>query len=336
MISRVAEHCFWLSRYLERAENTARVLEVNHTLLLDFEVPVEQQWRPILIINGIHDWPGQPDAESVQRFMTWDPANPCSIATSIASARENARIIREVLSAELWERLNYYYHWLNGDQARELYDRDRHEFYGQIKRVNQLLHGISEATMSRDEGWEFFRLGKYLERACQTGRILDVKYHLLLPTPEHIGTVIDSAHWAAILKSCSGQETFHRARGGIGLGISVADFLIFDPVFPRSIRYCLTACRDAAHQISGRQWGQGPGNQPERLLDGLIDWLNLVTIDDLVRAGLHESLTSMIDQVHVLGDAVRQTFFDFHPEPTAPAGPAATGGPTQGQFQASA
>src|SRR4051812_49985823 len=105
MISRVAEHCFWLARYLERAENTARVLEVNHTLLLDFHVPVEQQWRPLLIISGIHDYKPDPTAENVQGYMTWDPANPCSIASGLAAARENGRIIREVISAEMWERL---------------------------------------------------------------------------------------------------------------------------------------------------------------------------------------------------------------------------------------
>src|SRR5208282_5673575 len=102
MISRVAEHCFWMSRYLERSENAARVLDVNQTLLLDLDVPVEQQWRPLLIISGIHDFPGPLDAETVQDHMTWDMENPCSISASLAAARENARIIREIISAEMW------------------------------------------------------------------------------------------------------------------------------------------------------------------------------------------------------------------------------------------
>src|SRR5438270_149400 len=162
MISRVAEHCFWMSRYLERAENIARVLDVNQTLLLDFDVPVEQQWRPLLIISGIEDFPRFADAETVQEHLTWDD-NPCSIAASLAAARENARVVREVISGELWERMNYYYLWLQGP-ARELYSQDRNEFYNQVRRINQLLHGIGEATMSRDEAWEFFQLGRYLER----------------------------------------------------------------------------------------------------------------------------------------------------------------------------
>src|SRR6266404_5491522 len=113
VISRVAEHCFWMSRYLERVENTARVLDVNQTLLLDFFVPVDHQWKPLLIISGIHDYKGPTESEEVQRYMTWDPENPCSIVTSVTSARENARIIREVVSHEYWERINYYYLWLH-------------------------------------------------------------------------------------------------------------------------------------------------------------------------------------------------------------------------------
>jgi uncharacterized alpha-E superfamily protein len=313
MISRVAEHCFWMSRYLERAENTARVLDVNQTLLLDFDVPLEQQWQPLLIISGIHDFARPADAETVQDYLTWDCDNPCSIASSLAAARENARVVREVISGELWERLNYYHLWLQGPAARELYGRDRGEFYNQVRRINQLLHGIGEATMSRDEAWDFFQLARYLERASQTARILDVKYHILLPTPEYIGAPIDGAHWAAILKSCSGYEVFHKQRSTSELGTAVAEFLIFDRHFPRSVRHCIHACRMSAHRISGREKNQ-PGNAAERLLDALSDWLHLVTIEDLVRTGLHESLTSVIDRIHEIGDAVHGTFFDFRHE----------------------
>src|SRR5262245_39783193 len=167
MMSRVAEHCFWLARYLERAENIARVLEVNQTLLLDFDVPFEQQWKPLFIISGIHNFPGPFDAETVQSFLTWDRDNACSMASSIAFARENARIIREVISADMWERMNYYYLWLQSAGARDLYDNNRADFYNQIKRINQLVDGIGEGTMLHGEPWDFFKFGKFLERACQ-------------------------------------------------------------------------------------------------------------------------------------------------------------------------
>jgi uncharacterized alpha-E superfamily protein len=281
----------------------------------------------LLTISGIHDFADKADAEAVQRHLTWEPDNMSSIAASLGAARENARVVREVISGDLWERMNYYYLWLQGPRAHDLYQNDRNEFYSQVKRINQLLYGIGEATMSRDEVWDFFLLGRYLERACQTGRILDVKYHILLPTPEHIGTPIDGAHWAAILKSCSGYEVFHRRRSTADLGSAVAEFLIFDNLFPRSIRHCLNTCRLAAYRISGRKRHQA-GNESERLMDALVDWLNLVTVDDLVRTGLHESLTSVIDRTHEIGDAVHRTFFDVSTEFALTA--------SQSQFQAGA
>lgn len=335
MISRVAEHCYWLARYLERAENTARVLDVNQTMLLDFDIPFEQQWLPLLIISGIHDFPRQAESEPVQEYMTWDQSNVSSIASSLSFARENARIIREVISADLWERLNYYYLWMNGP-GRGLYDQDRNEFYNQIKRINQLLYGIGEATMSHGEAWDFFRLGKYLERACQTGRILDVKYHLLLPTPQHIGTAVDNAQWTAILKSCSGYEPFHKQRLTLDKGASVADFLIFDPIFPRSVRRCLWYCQESVNKISG---GRPAKNKSQELLDQLVDWLNKSSIDELVKTGLHESLTRVINHIHLVGDAIVKTFFDFQQGRVDPQsnglyeGPPLSPGQSQSQSQ---
>ncbi len=309
MISRVAEHCFWMSRYLERTENTARILEVNQTLLLDFDVPVEQQWQPLLIISGIHDFPGELDAETVQNHMTWEMDNPSGIAASLSAARENARVIREVISADMWERLNHYYHWLLNPAARKLYERDRSEFYNQIKRINQLFHGITDGTMSHGEAWEFLQLGKFIERACQTARILDVKYHMLLPTPQHVGTPVDNAHWMAILNSCSAYEPYHQQRAAAEPGIAVPEFLIYNPLFPRSVRSCLIACQKAAHAIADRPLSQ-PGNDVERALQSLVGWLYLVQVDDFIRAGLHEGLTSVVDRIHEIGAAIHRTYFD--------------------------
>ena len=321
MISRVAEHCYWMSRYLERAENTARVLEVNQTLLLDLDIPVEQQWKPLLIISGIHDKKGDIDAESVQEYMTWAEENPSSVFSLLGSARENARIIREVISADMWERMNFYYLWMKTNAARKLYKNNRSEFYGQIKRINQLIHGIGMATMSHGEAWEFYGLGIYLERACQTARILDVKYHILLPTPQHIGTPIDNVHWVAILTSCSGYEPYHKQRlSHADPGVSVPDFLIFDPLFPRSVLRCLRQSQAAAHAISGREIGQ-PLNKVEIAMHDLIEWLDANSGDDFVRSGLHEALTKVVNSIHAVGDAVHATYFDVGPQTSlAPAG----------------
>jgi len=311
MISRVAEHCFWLSRYLERTENTARILEVNQTLLLDFDVPLEQQWKPLLIISGIHDFTKSSEADAVQQHLTWERANPVSIASSMAAARENARVIREVISAEMWERLNYYHLWMQGEISKSLYAHHRHEFYNQIKRINPLITGIGEGTMSHGEAWEFFQLGKYLERACQIARILDVKYHVLLPAPEQVGTPVDNAQWVAILTSCSGYEPYHKASAGVGndVGISVAEFLIYDSLFPRSVLRCLRECQEAAHAISGRPVSVC-GNDVEIVLRDLIAWIERHAIEDLVRAGLHEALTRVVNEIHQIGDVIHRVYFE--------------------------
>src|SRR5438874_1566044 len=197
MISRVAEHCFWMSRYLERAENIARVLEVNQTLLLDYHVPLDQQWRPLLIISGIHHLPADVDGETVQRYLTWESDNLSSIARCLQAARENAR------------------------------------------------------------------------------------------------TPVDNAHWVAILTSCSGYEPYHKQRVAAEPNTSVPDFLIFDPIFPRSVRHSLTKCQEAAHAISGRPTTQ-PSNEVEQAINALAGWLQLSRIEDFIRAGLHEMLTVVI------------------------------------------
>ena len=318
MISRVAEHCFWMSRYLERAENTARVLEVNHTLLLDFQVPIEQQWRPLLIISGIHDYPKEPTAENVQHFMTWEESNPFSIISSLTMARENGRIIREVISGETWERLNYYHLWMHSPAARDAYDSNRSDFYGQIRRINQLIHGITAATMSHGEPWEFFRLGMYLERTSQTARILDVKYHMLLPQPEDVGSPIDHAHWVAILMSCSGYEPFHKKprAGNMDIGVAVAEFLILDELFPRSIRRSLDECRKASGTISGA-FTQPPGNLVDQRIDELLGWLCGMNVHQIIKTGLHETLTRVVNSVHAIGTAIEATYFAPEFEPSS-------------------
>lgn len=323
MISRVAEHCFWLARYLERAENTARVLEVNHTLLLDFHVPIEQQWKPLLIISGIHDYKDTTTAEHVQEFMTWDRDNPFSIASSLYWARENARIIREVISGEMWERMNFYHLWLQGPGSRATYRVSRVDFYSQVRRVNQLMHGICDSTMSHGEAWAFFQLGTYLERASQVARILDVKYHMILPKLEDVGTPADNAHWLAILMSCSGYEAYHKNVRTVPVepSTSIAEFLIFDELFPRSIHRCLWECETAAANVAGNLHGRDL-TEPEKRIAALVEWLDERTIQTVIGDGLHESLTHIVEAIHDIGDAIHRTFF------------AAELKPPQRQFQA--
>ncbi len=305
------------------------MLEVNHNLLLDFQVPTAQQWTPLLIICGMDDCPAGATGDEVQAHMTWDPANGSSVVSCLAAARENARIIREVISAEMWERVNHDYLWINSPAARNLYDGHRTEFYNRIRLINQLLHGVGDATMSHGEAWEFCRLGRYLERGSQTARILDVKYHVLLPRVEDVGSPIDHAYWTAILMSCSGYEPFHKTprAGGLDAGLAVVEFLVYDPLFPRSVARCLQECWAAAAAISASPAGR-PATPVELTIADLQAWLAGRDIRTLVRAGLHESLTEVIDRIDAVGAAAHATYFDARPTPAAPAG-----GQTQRQTQ---
>ncbi|NDH05853.1 alpha-E domain-containing protein [bacterium] len=315
MISRLAEHCFWLSRYIERAENIARLLEVNQNWLLDFDIPVDLQWKPLLIISGIHDYKGNYDKESVLGFMTWDSENPFSIVSSMTQARENARVIREIISAEMWERLNYNYLWLQSNTAKDLYENNKYELYNQIKRINQLLQGIGESTMLRTEAWEFYQFGRHLERSSQTARILDVKYHMLQSNPAISGTNIEISYWTSLLKSCSGYEPFLKHAKIIEnqVGNAVAEFLILEETFPRSIRYCLKECLNSVMSISQKSKSK-TSNTTLEALRHLIGWISTDDTRQLIGVKLHSILTHIVDNVHAVSDSLTRTYFDFKPE----------------------
>lgn len=315
MISRLAEHCFWLSRYIERAENIARLLEVNQNWLLDLDIPLELQWKPLLIISGIHDYKGNLDKESILNFMTWDQENPCSIVSSMTQARENARVIREIISAEMWERLNYNYLWLQSNTAKDLYDNNRYELYNQIKRINQLLQGIGESTMLRTEAWEFYQFGRHLERSGQTARILDVKYHMVQSNPDISGSNIEISYWTSILKSCSGYEPFLKHANIIEnqVGNAVAEFLILEESFPRSVLYCLKECLNSVTAISHKSKSK-ISNTTIESLKTLNAWLSKDETKQSIKVQLHPILTKIVDIVHSISDSMTRTYFDFNPD----------------------
>ena len=175
MISRVAESCFWLGRYIERADNTARLLQTNHSFVLDVNSPIQSRWRPVLVVSGEHErFPelysdeSSDDGEQVQEYMTWNQNNPASLLSSNKWARENARTIREIISSEMWENLNGFWHFLNGRKGRELYRSDRNRFYSRVSDASALFLGASSHTLSHDESFAFLQLGVFLERAGQT------------------------------------------------------------------------------------------------------------------------------------------------------------------------
>lgn len=311
MIARVAEHCFWLGRYIERAESVARHLQVTGTLALDAELPMRRVWHPLVIVAGQEqDYVTRfgPDAigdsEIVQRYLATDPRNPVSLVSSVAAARENARSIREVVSLEVWQTINELHVMLGGHEARAMYEADRDALYVHVQRSTQLALGLLRSTMLHDAPLDFIWLGVLLERLGQTARLLDVHHHALVaegaPHP-----VLETALWISLLKACSGFEAYmKRNRRGVTRA-TVAAFVVLEPRFPRSVRYCATSASERLAQICGG--GDLPGQSESGALAKLraLDaWLGGLEPEAVDGGRVHDVLTRIVDETHAVCDAI--------------------------------
>ena len=315
MLSRVADSIYWMSRYTERAENVARFIDVNLHLMLDLPVDRKQQWEPLVTVTGDHDLFTQKHdkatRDSVIQFLTFDSDYPNSIVTCLRAARENARSIREVISSEMWQSINESYLFVTSKDARDEAISDPHPFFTRVKMCNQHLIGIREVTMSHGEAWYFSQLGELIERADKTSRILDVKYFILLPNAEYVGTPYDNIQWAALLKSVSALEMYRKRYHRISPG-QVADFLLFDREFPRAIRYCLINAEESLHNITGSSPGTF-SNEAERRLGRLRAEIDYADIKEAFEVGLHSYLDSFQMKLNTVGNAIFDTFFALHP-----------------------
>jgi uncharacterized alpha-E superfamily protein len=316
MLSRVANAIYWLNVYIERAENYARFSDVNLTLSLDSPPGTDEQWEPLVSITGdnklFQELFGPPTKENVINFLTASPANPNSIISCLTAARENARTVREIVSSEMWELVNKFYLSVKEAISSGRSIQNPHLFFKEVKQSSHLFGGIMDATMSHGEGWHFGRLGRLLERADKTSRILDVKYFILLPATEKSGTPFDNVQWSALLKSSSAFEMYRKQYGPI-IPSHVAEFLLLNQTFPRSIRYCLTKAQDSLQSITGSKPGTFMNNAERRLghLRGELDYSD---INEIIAHGLHEFLDNFQTRLNRVGDAIYDTFFAMQPE----------------------
>jgi uncharacterized alpha-E superfamily protein len=318
VLSRVADSCYWLSRYIERAETNARLLNVNMALMLDLEDAdansARAHWQPVLatledqeLFNTLYE---QVDAESVMEFVTFEKKNPHSVISCISAARENARTVREQISSEMWEHLNKLYLYLRTEQARADYRNTPHDFFRSVMDGSHLFQGITDATMTHGEGWDFIQVGKFLERADSTSRVLDIKYHVLLPTGERVGGSVDLTQWMAVLKSCSAMEAYLKIRVGHVTAWEVAEFLILHPAFPRSIRFSVDALDRAIHRISGNGH-TGVLNAADRLSGMLRASIDYATIETIFETGLHEYLDKTQLRLNEISGALTKTYCEW-------------------------
>ena len=317
MLARVAESIYWMSRYVERAENVARFIEVNLNLMLDLPVGSAQQWKPLVDTTGdaaeFAKRYGAATQQNVIQFLTFDEKNTNSICSCLRAARENARSVREIISSEMWEQVNQFYLMVNSAAAGNR--SDPQDLLASVKMAGQLFTGVTDATMTHNESWEFCRLGRMLERADKTSRILDVKYFLLLPTAADVGTTSDDIQWAAVLRSASAFEMYRKAHGRIAPE-RVVEFLLLDKAFPRAIQYCLIRARESVHAISGTP--EGVFRHPvERLLGELCSELAYARIEAIITAGLHEHLDRLQTRMNQVGSGISETFFAAREKPPA-------------------
>jgi len=315
VISRVAEHLFWLGRYVERAESSARVLLVTRNLALDGEIAPRQCWQPAVIVQGEEAvfrerWgeAGFQDGEVVQEWLTWSDQSPSSIARSVAAARENARAVREAVSLEVWETVNEHHVWMKGS-GMALWREDRHGFYRRVRQWGQHVLGVVWATMLHDDALDFIGLGVMLERANQTARILDVHHHALTRLAAH--EVVETALWVALLRACSGFEPFMKRYQGRVSAEAVARFLVLDARFPRSVSHCLDRAAERLARVRTPE-ADARGHSLRRLRE-----LHGRVFDDApgaIEAGrLHDLLTLVVDDTQAICDQIGRELLGHAP-----------------------
>jgi uncharacterized alpha-E superfamily protein len=330
MISRVAEHCFWVGRYLDRAESTARLLQVTRALAFDAEMPTQAVWRPVVTVSGQYpDFSerfgdkaaGQGDA--VQRYMTWATENAVSIRSSIWGARESARSIREVLSLDIWQATNELYLWFVSEEAQRTYTLDRDEIYRQIRRQTQLSLGLVRSTMLHDTPMDILWLGVLLERIGQTARILDMHHYLLdgeggkkqeAGAAKH--QIVQTALWLSLLRTCSGFEAFMRVHKGRVTGTDAVQFLLFEERFPRSLRYCVRSALGLMRRIWPAELA-AIGGAPLARLAALDAWLG-ERKRDLLPSSIHDLLTHVVDEVALVCSEARHSMSGATTAPEPP------------------
>lgn len=309
LLSRVADSVYWMARYVERAENIARYIGVNLNLQLDLPLTPAQQWQPLIDTTGdtevFEEHYGAATQGTVIEFLAYDPRNPNSITSCLRSARENARSVRETISPDMWAQINSMY--LQIQSQRSMPEPERLlDAFREIRMGCHLFQGIAEATMSHNEAWHFLRLGRKLERADKTSRILDVKYFMLLPSLKDVGTPYDDIHWSAVLKSVSGFEMYRKKYGRISPR-DVVEFLVMDREFPRSIHFCIATASESLHRITGTPVGAFRF-RAEQLMGMLMGELNFTSVDDILGSGLHEYLDALQSKMNDVDTALDYDF----------------------------
>jgi uncharacterized alpha-E superfamily protein len=299
-----------MSRYVERAENTARILDVAYRMSLLTKDPhlQDQEWfAPLNITGMLFPFSGRHsivNAKEVLHFMALDADNPSSIYNCARQARENARAVRGSITSEMWEVLNAT--WLemqNMDEDR-MYARGVSSFFDWVKERSHLFRGVTFGTIRRDDAFNFHRLGTYVERADNTARIIDAKYHVLLPSVKDVGGAVDYYQWSAVLRSVSAFEAYRKVYRDVITPLRIAELLILRDDIPRSLRFCMRDVYEILNRVQNRSSGEATRQAGE-----IYAALQFGTMQNIFSIGLHEYLTHFLESTNRLAEEINQSFF---------------------------
>jgi uncharacterized alpha-E superfamily protein len=309
MLGKTAGGLFWMFRYLERSENTARLIEAGFRIALTRPDGADDEWASVLqtaaVAGGYAERHGEVEAGKAIDYLLRDTSNPSSVLSAIAAARTNARLVRTALTREVWEAVNDTYMILKEALARPVRTRDLPEALAMIRQQSALVRGALHGTMLRNDIFDFCRLGTFLERADNTARILDVKYYVLLPSISQIGSSLDNVQWETILRSVAGQRAYRWITKGESSPMSIADFLIFDGRMPRSLRF---SASKIATNLSYLERAYGTRHPSHDQVDVMTARLDTMTIERVFEDGLHEFITDFLTDMARLGGQIERDY----------------------------
>jgi len=309
MLGKTANGLYWMYRYMERAENAARLIETGQRIALTRLNQTDKEWASVLrsgdCLQGYTATHDEMSRDLAVDWMLRSKDNPSSVVSSINAARLNARLVRTAITGEVWEAVNSAYMTLKKALGRKVSERELPSVLRLIRHHAALVRGVTHGTMLRNEIYDFARLGTFLERADNTARILDVKYYVLLPSARSVGSSIDNVQWESILRSVSARGGFRMEYGAGGGPREIADFLILDKRMPRSLAFCAGELNtNLGFLAKGGDVGQASRNKVRALENGLLS----KSIDDIFRHGLHEFLQTTLKDLTAISRQIEEEF----------------------------
>ena len=316
MLSRTADNLYWIARYMERAETMARLLEVGARIALIPQAGgYRSEWDSLLqasgTASGFADKYKDPVQRNIESYLFFDHDNPSSVASCIVNARENARIVRTALTTQVWDALNTAFQELRQLERTPRSQLELMKLVEWTMRHSAMVRGAIDATLLRNDGYDFLNIGCYLERADNTARLMDVKYYVLLPKVEFVGSGLDNYQWSTLLRAMSAHRAFHWAYGGEITAQKIADFLILNRQSPRSL---ITCGEELAGHLDRLARSYGRASPAQDHARALVDHLTAIQVEDIFEEGLHEFLTRFIGETVTLGNAIFETYLsgDVH------------------------